>query len=68
MKESKKNYGCLAIIVALIIVFISLSLINGALNLLERILSNDIVNFSIPIIILIIIYYSNENRKKEKNN
>lgn len=68
MKESKKIYGCLTVIGVLIIVYISLSLINGAMNLLEIILSNDIVNFSIPIIILIILYYSNENRKKDKNN
>lgn len=65
-KKEPKNYGCFAIILILIGLYILLSIYVKVTDFIGEILSIPLVNYGIPIVIILIIYLANRKEEKDK--
>lgn len=63
-KQTTKNYGCIAGIGMLILVFIVLNIYVYVSDIIEVILSNPIVIYGIPIVFLLILYIRSQIKKE----
>lgn len=64
-QKQSKNYGCLAVVVILVVGYIVLSIFVYVTESLEKVLENPYINYSIPALILLIIYLRTKNDKKD---
>lgn len=65
-EKETKNYGCVPVIIFLVIAYAVLSLLVRTTDTLGKILENPFINYGIPVFILFIIYLRTKNDDKEK--
>jgi hypothetical protein len=63
--KNENTKGCFAIIVALILIFIVLSVFMSVTDFIGKVLSYPIVYYGIPIALFIFLYYSNKKSNEE---
>ncbi|WP_445453152.1 hypothetical protein [Flavobacterium sp. 25HG05S-40] len=66
MEHKEKNYGCLAVIVILVVGYVVLSVFVQVTETLVKVLENPFINYSIPVLILLVIHLRTKNEKKDK--
>lgn len=59
-----KNYGCLTVIIGLIIIYYALNIFFYLTDSLAGILGNPIINYGIPVVFIIVLIFKDSFKKK----